>query len=104
MLPLDRDKFDLQEAFMANESKLEARLAKLSPEARSKVEEALRVSIESELSNEVGNKLKSQFSRGVFFSRSSSLDRELMDEALNLDDAKFTQFAQRMSALRKLKD
>jgi hypothetical protein len=89
---------------MANEPGLETKLSKLSPEARTKIEDALRTSIEAELSNEGAIKAKGQFSRGVFFSRSSSLDRELFDEALKLDDEKFNKFAQRLASLRKLKE
>lgn len=87
------------------ESSLESRLAKLSPDVRERVEAALRTTIDAELSSEAGGAgLKSQFSRGVFFSRSSSLDRELIDEAVRLDDKQFAQFADRLATLRKLKD
>lgn len=91
------------------QEKLEAQLAKLRPETRTKVEAALTQAIEGELAAEVagvGPRAAGQFSRGWIFSRvvSKSLDDELINEALGMDEGSFTKFAERLATIKRIKD
>lgn len=87
------------------------RLDQLTPEARQRVQDALKNHIESELS--AGSGLsdlakRGEFSRGIIFSRSRPAsmldrDREVLDQAAKLDEATFAKFAKNISQLKSLK-
>lgn len=99
----------------------ESELSKLNPEARSRVEEAMKHAIESELARAAvgltGDELMAHSrSKGFFFSRSKTtdalrdrvnpvvdLDRALLRNVETLDDAAFARFADRLTTLRKVK-
>ena len=50
--------------------------------------------------------LKGQFSRGIIFSRVTSVAREetLINEAMGMDEAKFGAFAERLAKLKSIKE
>lgn len=80
-----------------------AMVKSLSPEARARVADALRATIEGELAGR-GGIAAAGFSRGVLFSKSSDLARvrEVVLPAMSeMDDAKFEKFAQRLATLRQ---
>lgn len=82
----------------------DSELAKLTPEARLKVQNALKASVESELAG--GATLKAaEFSRGWVFSRSrpkpeAQHEQEIMRNASAMDEATFAKFAKNLSALK----
>lgn len=83
---------------------LESQLGKLTPDARQRVEDALRTSIDSELSAERIMQEGAIFSRGIVFSRvASETPKEDMNEILNMEDDKFSKLADRVAAIRKIK-
>jgi len=88
---------------------LQSRLAALTPEARARVEEALRTTIDAELAAEAGGlRPDALFSRGVFFSRVATeelvpREQELINQALAMDNEKFQQFAERLVRLKSIK-
>jgi len=87
----------------------ENELAKLRPEARRKVEAALKEGLAAELSGEAVSPeaRRAEFSRGWFFSRAKPADlmeEELMRNTMNLDDTSFQRFAERLTQLKSLKD
>jgi len=84
---------------------LERRLAALSPEARKRVEAALKTTIEAELVGEAAGGVKAgQFSRGIIFSRvTTSREQTILDEAVQMDQEKFKQFAERLAKLKEIK-
>jgi len=87
------------------------RLANLSPEARSRVEAALKNAIDTEVSNSAlarPNMPNAMFSRGVLFSRvTSSLathgDDVMLKDMASLDDAQFSKLAERLSQIKNIK-
>jgi len=86
---------------------LTERLSQLSPDARARVESALKSSIEAELSE--GPSLAKEFSRGIFFSRSRGAtagveEAKIVDEMKAMDEATFTKFATRLATLKRLKE
>ncbi|WP_157084706.1 hypothetical protein [Sphingomonas pituitosa] len=99
----------------------EGELSKLNPDARSRVEEAMKRAIESEIARAAtgvaGDELMAHSrSKGFFFSRSKTtdalkdrinpvvdLDRALLRNVESLDDAAFSRFADRLSKLRDMK-
>jgi len=98
---------------------LESQLAKLDPAVRRRVEEALKRTLESELSRVAGGGGDdgggggggSPFSRskGWVFSRSKTSDvlrdpPELLDNLQSMDEAAFKQFAGRLAVLKQAKD
>lgn len=97
-------------------------LSKLAPEARSRVEDAIKRTIEGELARAAGGlnggeMMAHSRSKGFFFSRSKTsdslldrvsnpavdLDRALLRNVETLDDASFARFADRLSTLKKVK-
>jgi hypothetical protein len=85
---------------------LKAKLSKLSPDARARIENALKDTIEEELAVEAGQLVPGRaaaFSRGIFFSKSTrsiSLDEAVLPELVQMDDARFKTFMERVSALK----
>jgi hypothetical protein len=65
------------------------------------------LSVGKELAAERG-KAGKEFSRGIVFSRSRSKaameDRELLDKAVNLPEAQFKKFADRLSKMKDIKN
>lgn len=92
-------------AEQSSEGSFQSRLTSLSPEARARVEAALKTTIDAELASEAGQRLSGQFSRGWIFSRvvNALPEQELINEAMQLDDAKFSQFAERLVRLKQMK-
>jgi hypothetical protein len=93
---------------MADDS-WEKELAKLSPEARRRVEQSLKAGLAAELASEAlsPEARLAEFSRGWFFSRSkpSSLqEEEVMRNSLAMDDDAFKKFASRLTQLKSIKD
>lgn len=96
-------------------SDIDEQLGKLDPAVRIRVEEALKRTLESELSKVAGGgggggEEPNPFSRskGWVFSRSKTSDvlrdpPELIQNIQRMDDATFEQFAKRLAALKKLK-
>lgn len=79
-----------------------ARVKSLSPEARLRIAESLRSSIQSEVG--ASPVTASAFSRGVIFSRSSDTTRlreAILPELMAMDDARFAKFAQRIATLKQ---
>ena len=97
---------------MADTTNWEEQLAKLAPDARKRVEEALRAGLEAELAAEALSPAAraTEFSRGWFFSRAKPASLEALEEkgilqqSLNMDDAAFGKFAARLTQLKNLKD
>ena len=92
-------------------------LEKLTPEARAKVESALKRTLDTELAraSEGDGTEAMAFSRskGFFFSRSKTSDslldqvtnpaeRVLVDKLETLDEASFSKFADRLATLKKI--
>jgi hypothetical protein len=80
------------------------RLAQLGPEARARVDDAMKTAIEQELAT--ARPARGEFSRGIIFSRSRPAallagQDSVIQHAASLDDATFAKFADR---LRSLKD
>jgi hypothetical protein len=97
------------------EKPISERLSELAPEARARVESALKPILEAELTQEARGPVSPharEFSRGIIFSRSRSRavagevleDQALLRQAAELDEATFTKFADRLSALKNIKD
>ena len=85
------------------------RLNELAPDARERVENALKTTIEAELAHAEGPmKAGKEFSKGVFFSRqqgrTAAPDDDIIRHAVNLEEPKFKEFAERLATLKKLKD
>jgi hypothetical protein len=94
---------------MADKGSWETELAKLRPEARTRVEAALKEGLEAELAGEAlsPEARRAEFSRGWFFSRAKPADlveEEVMRKTMSLDDASFRNFAERLTQLKSLKD
>src|ERR1051325_1016298 len=94
---------------MADKTNWESELAKLRPEARRRVEAALKQGLESELAGEAMNPAAraAEFSRGWFFSRAKPaemLEGEVMRNTMSLDGESFRNFAERLTQLKSLKD
>ena len=94
---------------MAQNDPLETELARakaLSPEARTRLADALRANIEAEAASSVrGGLAAAGFSRGILFSKSSDLARVrevVLPELMKMDDARFEQFAKRLASLREI--
>jgi hypothetical protein len=85
-------------------------IEQLAPEARLRVEQRLKESVERELAADPGDTLaRKEFSKGWFFSRSrpcglSLRDEVALDEAVRVNDGTFTKFAERLATLKALKD
>jgi hypothetical protein len=94
------------------------KLEPVNPNVRSRVENALKLTIESEPKRAVSGDVAGYFSRGaivsrsnglsrgIFFSRNAAVMRERPDEVrpiseLILDEAVFDAFAERLSSLRQ---
>jgi hypothetical protein len=88
-------------------------LAKLSSNARLKVETALKATLDKELAAGIVNSSDTvaahSRSQGAFFSRSKTTDqmlgddRVMIDKISTLDEAAFEQFASRLSKIKGLK-
>lgn len=78
----------------------------LSPEARARIAETLRGTIEAEVSAGGPGGLgpaAAGFSRGILFSKSTDLARVrevVLPQLLEMDDARFERFAKRLASLR----
>jgi hypothetical protein len=90
---------------------LTRRLAELPPDARARVEAALKATLDSELTASAarrvgGPEVARDFSRGIIFSKVvnavASQDAVVLP-ALNLDEAQFSRFADRLAQLQRLK-
>src|SRR5262245_37909807 len=85
------------------------RLDQLTPEARQRVEDALKTQIEHELTaSAAGPTSRGEFSRGIIFSRSrpkAMLDQEqeVMRQAATMDEASFAKFAKNIGQLKAAK-
>ncbi len=91
-------------------------LEQLAPEARKRVEEILKASIERELARDAaggggvaGELAKKEFSKGWFFSRSRPVgirpeEEMILDNVVRLDDTSFARFAERLASLKAIKD
>jgi hypothetical protein len=92
-------------------------LDKLAPEARRRVADALKRTLDAELARASGGigpeVMAHSRSKGFFFSRSKTTDalrdivsnpadRVLVEKVESLDDAAFAKFADRVATLRKL--
>ena len=87
-------------------------LEKLNPEARARVQQSLKVTLERAIAGQavgVGSSPVAAHSRsqGAFFSRSKTSDIVRGDDVVienvtKLDDAAFEKFAERLSAIKKL--
>ena len=95
---------------MADYSK---QLEELAPEARKRIESLLKASIERELASGVataGDALAAkEFSKGWFFSRSRPTglrpeEEMILENVARLDDSSFAKFAERLAALKSIKD
>jgi len=95
---------------MADYTKL---LEQLAPEARKRVEEILKGTIERELATGAGGGIEGmkskEFSKGWFFSRSrpNGLRPEeemILENVARLDDGSFAKFAERLATLKTMKD
>lgn len=94
---------------MPDKGSWESELAKLRPEARKRVEAALKEGLEAELAGEAlsPEARMAEFSRGWFFSRSRPTafgEAEVMRNTMTLDDESFGKFAERLTQLKSLKD
>jgi hypothetical protein len=91
---------------------LTRRLADLPPDARARVESALKATLDNELAAGAaarragGGEVARDFSRGIIFSKVvnavASQDAVVLP-ALNLDEAQFSKFADRLAQLQRLK-
>ena len=99
---------------MADKDKLDyGDVSKLAPEARSRVELALKRSIEAELQREAGGIVGPEAmvhsrSKGFFFSRSKTSDilrrpdeESLLRNVESMGEAEFGKFAERLTQLKK---
>ena len=92
-------------------------LDKLAPEARRRVADALKRTLDAELARASGGvgveAMAHSRSKGFFFSRSKTTDalrdivsnpadRVLVEKVESLDDAAFAKFADRVATLRKI--
>jgi hypothetical protein len=88
-------------------SDIESRMASLGPEARARVDEAMRAALEKELlAGGPGLSLRGEFSRGLIFSRSrpaelAGLQETVIQQAGALDDETFAKFATRLRQLKE---
>jgi hypothetical protein len=102
---------------MANEGRPETirthldKLAELAPEARARIESALKNHIETELASgaAAGGKAGREFSRGIIFSRSRGRlqdieHSQIVNELKGMDEATFTKFASRLAAIKNVKE
>ena len=94
---------------MADTTNWEGELAKLAPEARKRVEAALKAGLEAELSAEAvsPDARRAEFSRGWFFSRAKPADLQeegILRRSMSLDDESFGKFAERLTKLKSIKD
>ena len=95
---------------MPKETEINSKLEKLAPEARLRVENALKANIEAELAtSSVADKAGKEFSRGIIFSRSRGKmvgldDKDVLSEMGGMDEATFSKFADRLKALKDIKD
>ena len=94
---------------MADKTSWESELSKLRPEARRRVEAALKEGLETELSEEAvsAQARAAEFSRGWFFSRAKPAalgEEEVMRNTMSLDDESFRKFAERLAQLKNIKD
>ncbi len=95
---------------MADYSK---QLEQLAPEARKRIEDLLKASIERELATGAGeigveNLSKKEFSKGWFFSRSRPVglrpeEEMILENVARLDDSSFSKFAERLATLKTIK-
>lgn len=95
-----------------------SQLDKLAPEARARVEAVLKRTLDAELARAATGVVGAEAmahsrSKGFFFSRSKTSDvlrpgdpmeRVLLSNIEQLDDAAFTKFAQRLTQLRGLRE
>jgi hypothetical protein len=91
------------------EDNWEKELARLTPEARKRVEASLKAGLAAELAQEAvsAEARMAEFSRGWFFSRakpSSLQEEEVMRSSMSLDDEAFKKFANRLTQLKSIKD
>ena len=88
-------------------SDIESRLSSLGPEARARVNDAMKSALEKELvAGSPALRARGEFSRGIIFSRSrpaelADLQESVIQQAGTLDDETFAKFATR---LRQMKD
>jgi hypothetical protein len=87
------------------------KLAELAPDAKARIETALKTNIEAELAKTPGAGLAGkEFSRGIIFSRSRGKlttqldDQAILNEVKTMDEATFSKFASRLGALKNLKE
>jgi hypothetical protein len=83
------------------------RLDALAPEARARVEAALKTNIEAELAGGALSGVNARdFSRGIIFSKVVGarpvLDDLMVNQAVNMDDEAFKKFADRLTNLKNL--
>ncbi len=90
-------------------SDYKSRIAQLAPEARKRVEELLKRSVERELVADAGlvggELMQKEFSKGWFFSRSRPCglrpeEELILANAVRLDDGTFAKFAERLATLK----
>jgi hypothetical protein len=86
---------------------IKTKLGKLSADARSRIEAALKETVDEELAVEAGQLgpggKAAAFSRGIFFSKSTrsiSLDEVILPELAEMDEAKFKSFMERIAVLK----
>lgn len=94
-----------------------SRLERLAPEARARVERALKQTLDTELARAATGiagteAMAHSRSKGFFFSRSKTsdilrspadlVDRTLVQNVEDLDDAAFNRFAERLTKLRDI--
>lgn len=87
------------------------RAAALTPEAKARVAESLKSTVEAELAggglSSSGADPAAQFSRGIFFSRQTSatadIEQIILPQLADMDEQRFEQFSQRLTKLRDLK-
>lgn len=81
-------------------------LSGLSPDARARVETALKATLDQQLKREASASKSdaAAFSRGVLFSKSSdrvmNLDESILPALTEMDDAKFRTFIDRVTQLK----
>jgi hypothetical protein len=95
-------------------AEIEKKIKNLPAESRSRVEEALKKTLETELANVAGTQAREAMghsrSRGAVFSRSRttealravdvSVDANIIRKLDTMDDAAFTKFADRLATLK----
>ena len=85
------------------------RLNELSPDARARVEDTLKTTIESELSRGAASNLAGkEFSRGIIYSRSRGRmsvgeHPEIIKDLQGMDEATFGKFTDRLKSLKDIK-